>query len=147
MNKEESLNFCYICDLAFETRKQFIKHILSDEHLNRARKEMEDETMEWMYDSEEEYYFLRPKTKTKTETKTKENTKDIIKTKPSTKSKTKTKDSIYSEINFECKERYAEFRNKIARTTHSYSHNRKYLENTEYFDINSSQNMKVFLYY
>ena len=31
-------------------------------------------------------------------------------------------------------------------TTHSYSHNRKYLENTEDFDINSSQNMRV-LYY
>ena len=31
---------------------------------------------------------------------------------------------------------------KIGLTTHSYSHNRKYLENTEYFDINSSQNIK-----
>ena len=38
----------------------------------------------------------------------------------------------------------AEFRKKTALTTHSYSHNRKYLENTEYFDINSSQNMKEF---
>ena len=33
---------------------------------------------------------------------------------------------------------------KIALTTHSYSHNRKYLENTEDFDINSSQNMREF---
>ena len=32
----------------------------------------------------------------------------------------------------------------IALTTHSYIHNCKYLENTEYFDINSSQNMKEF---
>ena len=39
---------------------------------------------------------------------------------------------------------HAEFRNKIAITTHSSSHNRKYLENTEYFDKNSSQNMKEF---
>ena len=78
MSKVESVNSCSICDLAFETRKQFIKHNLSDEHLNRARKEMEGETMglrrcstmERVYDSEEEYYFLRPKTK--------DNTKDII---------------------------------------------------------------------
>ena len=66
---------------------------------------MEDETMERVYDSEEEYYFLRPKTKT--ETKTKDNTKDI-KTKPSTKPKTKTKDSIYTGNKFECKECHAE---------------------------------------
>ena len=31
---------------------------------------------------------------------------------------------------------------KTALTTHSYSHNRKYLENTEYFDINSSQKLR-----
>ena len=43
MSKVENVNFCYIYDLAFETRKQFIKHNLSDEHLNRARKEYEDE--------------------------------------------------------------------------------------------------------
>ena len=49
-----------------------------------------------------------------------------------------------SRIKYECKECHEEFRNKIALTTHSYSHNRKYLENTEYFDINSSQNMKDF---
>ena len=32
-------------------------------------------------------------------------------------------------------------KNKIALTTHSYSQTRKFLENTEEFDINSSQNM------
>ena len=72
------------------------------------------------------------------------NAKDIIKTKPTTKPKTKTEEDIYSKIKFECKECNQEFRNKIALTTHSYSHNRKYLEKTEYFDINSSQNMKEF---
>ena len=41
MSNVENVNFCYICDLAFETRKQFFKHKLSDEHLNRARKENE----------------------------------------------------------------------------------------------------------
>ena len=38
----------------------------------------------------------------------------------------------------------SKFKNKTASTTHSYSHNRKYLENIEYFDINTSQNMKEF---
>ena len=79
---------------------------------------MEYETMERVYDSEEEYYFLRPKTKTK------DNTEDIIKTKPITKPKTKTEVSIYSGIKYECKECHAEFRNEIALTTHSYSHNK-----------------------
>ena len=37
---------------------------------------------------------------------------------------------------------HEEFRSKVALTTHSYSHNRMYLENTEDFDINSSQNMR-----
>ena len=46
MSEVESLNFCYICDLAFEKRKQFIKLNLSDEHLKRARKEYEDEVEE-----------------------------------------------------------------------------------------------------
>ena len=45
MCKVERVMFCSILDLAFETRKQFIKHNLSDEHLNNARKEMEYETM------------------------------------------------------------------------------------------------------
>ena len=76
--------------------------------------------------------------------KLKGNTKNIIKTKPITKHKTKTEDSIYSGIKFECKECPTEIRKKIALTTHSYSHNHKYLENTEYFDRNSSQNMKEF---
>ena len=40
MSKVESVNICSICDLAFETRKIFIKHNFSEEHLNSARKEM-----------------------------------------------------------------------------------------------------------
>ena len=90
MSNVESVNFCSFCDLAFETRKQFIKHNLSDEHLNSARKEMENETMERVYDSEEEYYFLRPKTKGSSllVPQPKDNTKDIIKTKPISEPKT-----------------------------------------------------------
>ena len=53
MSKVQNVNFCSICDLAFETRKKFIKHNLSDEHLIRAREEIEDETRERVYDSEE----------------------------------------------------------------------------------------------
>ena len=53
MSNEESVNFCSICDLAFETKKQFIEHNIGDEQLNSARKEKEYETMERVYDSEE----------------------------------------------------------------------------------------------
>ena len=79
-----------------------------------------------------------------TESIPKGNTKDIIKTIPITEPKTKTEDSIFSRIKYECKECHAEIKNKIALTTQSYSHNRKYQENKKYFDINSSQNMKEF---
>ena len=123
ISKVENVNLCYICDLAFATRKQFIKHNLSDEHLNRARKEYEDEvedpqsgftaeTRERVYKSDEDDYVLRPE----------DNTKDIIKTK--TETKTKGDDTIYTRIRYECKECHEEYRNKIALTTHSNSHNR-----------------------
>ena len=120
--------------------------------------------MERVYDTREEYYFLRPKPQTEiinktvskpkwalplvpqTESKPKDNIKDIIKTIPTTKANpsTKPKDNIYSRIKNECKKCHAEFKKKIALTTQSYSHNCKYLENTEYFDINPSQHMKEF---
>ena len=141
--------FCYIVVLAFETRKQFVKHNLSDEHLNRARKkyddELEDETRERVYSSDEDDYVLRPKD---LRSRFANNTKDIIKTKTETETKAKTKtdtdDNLYTRIKFECKECHEEFRNKIALTTHSYSHNSMYLENREDFDTNSSQNMREF---
>ena len=135
--------------MAFERRKQFVKHNFSDEHLSRERKEyeyeVEDEIVERVYNPDEDDYILKPK----------DNTKDIIKSKTETKAKTKTVSEtsvkplrgwskthgdniIYTRIKYECKECREEFRNKIALTTHSYSHNRKYLEKTEYFDINSS---------
>ena len=148
--------------MAFETRKQFVKHNLSDGHLNRTRKEYEyevkdpqsgfsDEFLERVYNQEEDDYILKPR----------DNTKDIIKTKTENKASTKTDsetsvkplrgwsethddNKIYTRIKYECKECHEKFRNKIALTTHSYSHYRKYLENTEYFDINSSQNMREF---
>ena len=124
MSKVENVNFCYICDLAFETRKQFVKHNLSDEHLNRARKEyeyeVEDEILERLYNPDEDDYSLKPK----------DNAKDTIKTKTETKAKTKTDsetsvkplrgwskthgdNNIYTRIKYECKECHEDFRNKI----------------------------------
>ena len=80
----------------------------------------EEENLERVYNSEQDDYIIK--------------TKDII--------KTETEHNIYSKTRFICKECHEEFRNKVALTTHLYSHNRMYLENTEDFDINSSHNMR-----
>ena len=81
-----------------------------------------------MYNSDEDDYIIK--------------TNDVIKTK--TKGVPQPENNIYSKIKNECKDCHEKFRNKIALTTHSYSHNRKYLENTEDFDINSNQTMREF---
>ena len=103
-----------------------------DEAITEAstKTEASNKTIEKMYDSGEDFISVKPSTKTETE--------DNIKT------ETKPEDNIYTRIKFECKECHEEFRNKIALTTHSYSHHRMYSENTEHFDINSSQNMREF---
>ena len=103
-----------------------INHTISNirNYWRKCFESEEEEILEKVYNSDEDDY--------------------IIKTKPATKPKTKTEEDIYTRIKYECKECHEEFRNKIALTTHSYSHNRKYLENTEDFDINSSQNMREF---
>ena len=160
-----NVNSCDVFDLSFETKKDLYRHQSYDSKQKELLEKMfgsVDEPMERVYDSKEEFYYLRPKlkieskpqtesipkieSKPQTESKPKDNTKDIIKPKanPPTKPKTKTEDGIFSRIKYECKECHEEFQNKIALTTHSYSHNWKYLENTEYFDINSSKNMKEF---
>ena len=102
-----------------------------DEALTEVSTKIEasTKTIEKMYDSDGDFIYV--KTSTKTETK------DFIKT------KTKPGDNIYTIIKFECTE-CEEFKSKVALTTHSYSHNRMYLENTENFDINSSQNIRDF---
>ena len=68
MSKVEDVNFFYICDLAFETRKQFVVHKLKDEHSNRVGEEYDDEvekeTMR-VYNSDQDKYFVAPKTKPK----------------------------------------------------------------------------------
>ena len=156
MSHVENENFCDIFDMAFETRKQFVKHNLSDEHLNKERKEYEaevedpqsgvtDEILERVYNPDEDDYVLRPKDQRSSFANNNKGT-NKTKTETETKAKTKTKpdDNIYTTIKYVSKACHEEFRNKIALTTHSYSHNRKYLENTEDFDINSSQNMSEF---
>ena len=115
------INFCDVCNLSFETKKVLYRHQSYDlKHKKLLQKmfESEKEISERVYNSDEDDYII--------------------------KTKAKTEDSIYSKIKYECKECHEELRNKIALTTHSYSHNRKYLENTEDFDINSSQNMREF---
>ena len=128
------LNFCDVCNLSFESKKGLYRHQSYDlKHKELLEKifESEEEISERMYNSDEDDYII--------------------------KTKAKTENNIYSKIRsakplgyqgqspfhgYECKECHEEFRNKIALTTHSYSHNRKYLENTEDF----SQNTRV-LYY
>ena len=87
-----------------------------------------EEISERVYNPDEDDYIIETRAKTKTEIK----------------SETETENNIYSKIRFICNECHEEFRSKVALTTHSYSHNRMYLENTEDFDINSSQNMREF---
>ena len=121
-------NFCDVCNLSFESRKGLYRHQSYDfkhkELLEKMFESDEEEISERVYNSDEDDY--------------------IIKTKPATKPKTKTEEDISTRFKYESNEYHEEFRNKIALTTHSYSHNRKYLENTEDFDINSSQNMREF---
>ena len=122
------INFCDVCNLSIETKKGLYRHQSYDlkhkELLEKLFESEEEEISERVYNSDEDYYIIK--------------TRDIIKT------ETETEKNIYSKIKFICKECREEFMNKIALTTHSYSHNRKYLENTEDFDINSSQNMREF---
>ena len=151
-----NVNFFDRCNLFFETKKGLYRHQSYDSKPKELLEKMFDsdkdgaiteppaKTMAMMYDSDEDCISPKPSTKTKTETKTKDNTKDIIKTKPITKPKSKIRDSMYTRIKNECEECPAEFGNKLVLTTHSHTHNRKYLENTEYFDINSSNNFKEF---
>ena len=102
------------------------------ELLEKMFESEEEEILEKVYNSDEDDYIIK--------------TKDIIKIKTKRVPQPETNPSapIFSKIKYECKECHEEFRNKIAQTTHSYSHNRKYLENTDDFDINSSQNMREF---
>ena len=125
------INFCDVCNLSFESKKfKFLYrhqsyHIKHRELLQKMFESEEEEISERVYNQDEDDY--------------------IIKTKP------KTENNIYFKIRslkpfhgYESKECHEEFRNIIALTTHSCSHNRKYLENTDDFDINSSQNMSEF---
>ena len=118
-----NVNLCDICDLSFGSRKDFLKHTLTNQHQKGAR--------DIIMDLDE------------AETKTKPKAEDNIYTR--IKSAKPLGNQGQSPFHgYECKKCHEEFRNKIALTTHAHSHNRKYLENTEDFDKNSSQNMKEF---
>ena len=113
-----NVNFCDVCDLSFETKEGLYRHQSYDSKHKELLEKIfgsDDEPMERVYDSEEEYYYLRPEpkieskpkteSKSKTESISKDNTKDIIKPKanPPTKPKAKSEDSIYSRMKYECK--------------------------------------------
>ena len=132
------INFCDVCNLSFESKKGLYRHqsygLKHKELLEKMFESEEEEISERVYNSDEDDYII--KTKAKTETKSKTKTK--------TETETETENNIYSKIRFICKECHEELRSKVALTTHSYNHNRMHLENTEDFDINSSQNMREF---
>ena len=121
-SSNRNVNFGDVCNLSFQTRKVLIRHqSYASKHKllekmfgsdDGSINENQAKSMEMMYDSDEDFIYLKISTKTKTEPRTKENTKDIIKTKPITKTKKKTEHSIYSGNKFECKECHAEIRKK-----------------------------------
>ena len=131
-------NECVVCILTFNSMKDFLKHTLSSGHQKRTGNMIMD------HDEVETkgYPTLVPQTGTKTETNCNTKAGDEAKAKAGANGPSalvpQPKDNIYSRIKFRFAECNEVFRNKIALTTHSYSHNRKYLENTEYCDINSS---------
>ena len=132
------INFCDVCNLSFESKKGLYRHQSYDlkhkELLEKMFECEEEEISERVYNSDEGDYIIKTRAKTKTETKSE----------TEIQTETETENKIYSKIRFICKECHEEFRSKVALTTHSYSHNRMYLENTEDFDINSSQNLREF---
>ena len=109
--KTNVINFCDVCNLSFESRKGLYRHQSYDlkhkELLEKKFESEEEEISERVYNSDEDDY--------------------IIKNQPATKPKTKTEEDISTRFKYECKECHENFRNKIALTTHSYSHKIKYI--------------------
>ena len=126
-------------NLLFDSMKDILKHTISSEHQERTR-----EMIIGLDEAEAPRLKLKPKLKI--------NTKGFIypKHKPQPKGASplvpQPKDNIYSRIKFRCEVCNEEFKNKRTLNSHSYSHNRLYLENTKYFDINSSLNMREFYF-
>ena len=94
----------------FDLRSSFTDSDL-DEAITEAstKSEASTKTIEKIYDSDGDFIYVKPSTKTETI--------NIIKT------KIKPDDNIYTRIKFECNECHEEFRSKVALTTHSYGHN------------------------
>ena len=131
------VNFCDVCNLSFESKKGLYRHQSYDlkhkEQLEKMFESEEEEISERVYNSDEDDYII------KTQAKTENNIYSKIRS-----AKPLEKQGQSPIHGYESKECHEEFRSKVALTTHSYSHNRKYLENTEDFDINSCQNMREF---
>ena len=154
-------NTCTICNLTFETKKEFFKHKIS-EHLRIARVEYEEDFdfEVGAKDSSEcntttinkDITNITTKDITNNNTNNKDKPKTITENKPDTIAKALTKDdnkviskaNVYTKSKFECKECHEVFRNNLALTSHSCSYNGNYLEDTEDSDIKSSQKLKVF---
>ena len=147
-------NECIICYLSFSSKEEFLKHNLTSVHLKRTRELIDDEDEDSLIYKAEPKTEIKPKTETKTKTETKPKTETTPKTeiktetepkrKTETKAKSLTEDNIYTRIKYENKECNETFRSKVPLTSHSYSHNRNFLEDTEDHDINSTLNMRNF---
>ena len=107
---------------------------LSDEHFNRARKEyedeVEDESMERVYYSDQDEYFLTPNSKTKIKPKTQ------IETQPQTQTETKSK------VVVPCSACGEKIKNDFALQTHMNEHWRENIAATSDYDIKSSFNQQ-----
>ena len=136
------INICDVCNVSFESKKGLYRHQSYDrkhkELLEKMFESEEEEISERVYNPDEDDYIIKTKGKAETKSKTETKSETV------TKSETETENNIYSKVRYICKECHEEFRSKVSLTTHSYSHNRMYLENTEDFDINSCQNMREF---
>ena len=138
-------NKCIIYNLSFNSKKEFLKHTLTSEPLERTRELIDDEDVDSLI------YKAEHKTETNAKIVTKAKTLTKAKTNGEKWSKNHTDGNIYTRIKlakslcrYECKDCSEKSRSKVALTTHTYSHNRNYLEDTEDYDINSSLIMREF---
>ena len=161
-----NVNFCDVCDFSFETKKGIYGHqSYNSEHKKLLESSFvsDDEAPSMLSLMLKGLYPLQPNLKSKLELNSYLRTQKeyMSRMKTSTFSFLKLKRNVTPKIllnlnpnpNLHLKKISTPelsmnvqniFQHLEALTTHSYSHNPKYLENTEYFDINSSQNIKEF---
>ena len=155
-----TVQFCIACNLLFNSKKEFNKHKLTNEHIQQLERYLGEEvddvgaknitfTSDKIVENVDGETWSKTHKITNTNNMSEDNniTKDntITNDRTITKSKTKTEDDIYSRIKYNCKECNEIFRNKIAPLiTLSYSRNKKNLENTKDYEIRPSLNMREF---